>query len=95
MSLDDISVNDKTPSINTASSEKLEELSHELEDVVQDDNEVFWNGPMDPANPLNWSTRKKSVNIAIISAMTFLTPVASSMFAPGIPEVLKEFDSQR
>lgn len=38
----------------------------------------------------NW---KKTVNIVLISAMTFLTPLASSMFAPGVPEVMREFNS--
>ena len=95
MSLDDISVKHKTPSVGTATSGKLEKGSTCREAEDQHDNNVFWDGPTDPANPLNWSTLKKSINITIISAMTFLTPIASSMFAPGIPEVMQEFQSQR
>lgn len=67
---------------------------HDGEEDV-DPNIVDWDGPNDSANPLNWSLAKKSINIAILSAMTFLTPLASSMFAPGIPEVMKEFGSDR
>lgn len=55
---------------------------------------VFWDTPSDPANPLNWSITKKSINITILSAMTFLTPLASSMFAPGVPDVMREFDTK-
>lgn len=58
-----------------------------------DRNVVDWDSPNDPANPLNWSNWKKTINIALISAMTFLTPLASSMFAPGVPEVMAEFAS--
>ena len=95
MSLEDLSIKDKTPSINTPTLEKLEGGAPCAEEDVQDDGEVFWDGPVDPSNPYNWSTKKKGINIAIISAMTFLTPVASSMFAPGIPEVMQEFKSDR
>ena len=52
---------------------------------------VTWDGPDDPANPINWSTTSKFTNIGIVSALTFLTPLASSMFAPGIPLIESEF----
>lgn len=59
----------------------------------EDDSLVWWDGPDDPANPQNWSTRKKWLNIGLCSAITFVTPLASSMFAPGVPEVLETFNS--
>ncbi|GAB7349522.1 hypothetical protein MBLNU459_g0227t1 [Dothideomycetes sp. NU459] len=59
--------------------------------ALEDENIVDWDGPDDPQNPMNWSTRKKWGNIAILSALTLLTPLASSMFAPGVPELMKEF----
>lgn len=71
-----------------------ESTTHE-EDSTDDPNEVFWDGPDDTANPLNWSSTKKLFNIFILSVMTFLTPLASSMFAPSVPEVMREFDSDR
>ncbi|KAH8585651.1 major facilitator superfamily domain-containing protein [Bisporella sp. PMI_857] len=55
--------------------------------------EVWWNDDKDPANPQNWTARKKWSNIAVLSSITFLTPLASSMFAPGIAKVLAEFNS--
>lgn len=57
----------------------------------RDPNVVDWDGPDDPMNPVNWSPRKKWLNIGVLSLLTLLTPLASSMFAPGVPEVLAEF----
>ncbi len=54
---------------------------------------VTWDGSDDPANPTNWSTTSKFTNIGIVSALTFLTPLASSMFAPGIPLIENEFQN--
>ena len=44
-----------------------------------DPNIVDWDGPDDPDNPLNWSTKKKWFNIGVMAAITFLTYAA---FAP-------------
>jgi hypothetical protein len=59
----------------------------------EDPNIVDWDGPDDPANPMNFSTRFKALNVGIISALTFITPLASSMFAPGVPQLMAEFNS--
>jgi multidrug resistance protein len=40
--------------------------------------EVYWDGPSDFRNPLNWSTRKKWANIFVISVAGFLWYVAYS-----------------
>jgi len=58
-----------------------------------DSDEVWWEHPadQDPANPMNWSNGKKWSNIAVLSYVTLITPLASSMFAPGVPEVMREF----
>ncbi|GME24691.1 putative mfs multidrug protein [Neofusicoccum parvum] len=56
-----------------------------------DQNVVWWDGDSDPENPLNWSEKKKWTNLALLSCVTFITPLASSMFAPGVPQVLREF----
>ncbi|CAM1501487.1 Fc.00g034710.m01.CDS01 [Cosmosporella sp. VM-42] len=59
----------------------------------QDQNAVGWDGPDDPNNPLNWPAKKKWSNIFALSVMTLLTPLGSSMFAPGVPEIMREFHS--
>ncbi|KAH8769490.1 major facilitator superfamily domain-containing protein [Hyaloscypha finlandica] len=58
-----------------------------------DPNVVDWEGPNDPENPMNWSTKEKWRNASMLAIMALITPLASSMFAPGIPAVLKEFRS--
>jgi len=58
-----------------------------------DPNIVDWDGPTDPSNPMNWTTKAKVSNTSIIIFLTLLSPLASSMFAPGVPDVLKEFNS--
>ena len=65
------------------------------EEEKADPNLVFWDGPDDPQNPLNWSGKKKWGQIAVLSILTTLTPLASSMFAPGVPQLLDDFDNHK
>ncbi|EFE39468.1 MFS multidrug transporter, putative [Trichophyton verrucosum HKI 0517] len=58
-----------------------------------DPNIVYWDGPDDPAHPENWSSIKKVVIVSCVGLITLLTPLGSSMFAPGVGEVMKEFNS--
>ena len=44
-------------------------------------------------DPMNWPPRKKITNVALISTWTLLTPLASSMVAPGTGNILHEFGS--
>lgn len=60
---------------------------------VDANNVVFWDGPDDPENPYNWKPWVKVFNCVLISALTFVTPLASSMFAPGVPKLMREFKS--
>ncbi|KAI7654416.1 MFS general substrate transporter [Hortaea werneckii] len=63
---------------------------HEDEEE-EDPNVVDWDGPNDPHNPRNWPTKAKIFNLLLVILLTLLTPLASSMFAPGVPEVLQDF----
>ncbi|KAH6873215.1 major facilitator superfamily domain-containing protein [Alternaria rosae] len=63
------------------------------EEPERDPNVVDFDGPNDPENPMNWKASKKWGMVALISAITFLTPLASSQFAPGVPEVMRDFNS--
>ena len=58
-----------------------------------DNDTVGWDGPDDPANPLNWSASKKFVNGALVSALALITPLASSFFAPGVPQLMQDFQN--
>ncbi|PQE24361.1 hypothetical protein CJF31_00002631 [Rutstroemia sp. NJR-2017a BVV2] len=73
----------------------VEKSSQEIstEDELPDPNIITWDSPSDPQNPMNWSSLWKLSNIILISALTFVTPLASSMFAPGVPALMVEFQS--
>jgi hypothetical protein len=45
----------------------------------------------DPINARNWPTKKKWTMVAIISYYTFIPPLASSMMAPGLPEIGEKY----
>jgi multidrug resistance protein len=66
-------------------------LAVEEEQEPQDPNIVDWDGPNDPANPQNWTASKKWGIIGALGAVTLITPLASSFFAPGVPQVLRSF----
>lgn len=76
----------------------------------QDPNIVSWDGPEDPADPLNWSNTLKVINVGLVSGICLVTPLASckwrddlalpqllmsflAMFAPGVPNLMAEFQS--
>ena len=61
-------------------------------DDENDPNIVWWT-ENDPENPYNWPRWQKILNVALISALTFIAPLASSIFAPGVPAVMKEFQN--
>ncbi|KAF7981113.1 hypothetical protein HWV62_34833 [Athelia sp. TMB] len=53
---------------------------------------IGWDGPDDPANPKNWPLKRRWAATLIVSAFTFISPVASSMVAPAADQIAKEFD---
>ncbi|KIJ98787.1 hypothetical protein K443DRAFT_8895 [Laccaria amethystina LaAM-08-1] len=45
----------------------------------------------DPENARNWSLTKKWTAVSIVALYTFVSPLASSMMAPGLPEVAQNY----
>jgi multidrug resistance protein len=43
----------------------------------------------DPENPKRWQKWKKMSNVGVIAMMSIISPLASSMFTPGIEEIAK------
>lgn len=78
------------PIINTTD-DIDEEKQPDATATERDPNVVDWDGPNDPEKALNWPNKMKWGNVAVISSVTFLTPLASSMVAPAVPLVMKEF----
>ncbi|CAI7594678.1 unnamed protein product [Penicillium bialowiezense] len=52
---------------------------------------VGWEGQDDPKNPQNFSSGKKWALLSLVSAMTLVSPLASSMFSPAISFMAAEF----
>jgi hypothetical protein len=88
-------VRPKNPGPDTLASVSTpgEEEGEEEETLRDGSSTVCFDGPNDALDPLNWPFTKKWGMVLLISAITFLTPLASSMFAPSVPEVMREFGS--
>ncbi|KAL4877059.1 major facilitator superfamily domain-containing protein [Aspergillus karnatakaensis] len=69
------------------------EKGDNVESHVVAHEKVDWDGPDDPENPMNWTQGKKMQQLVFMAANTFITPLASSMFAPGIEGVMRDFHS--
>ncbi|KAK7994293.1 multidrug resistance protein [Apiospora marii] len=58
-----------------------------------DDLNIVWWEENDPEHPYNWPKWRTVVNCLLVSLMVFITPLASSIFAPGVPQLMREFQS--
>ncbi|QVM10791.1 hypothetical protein D8B26_005444 [Coccidioides posadasii str. Silveira] len=68
-----------------------EQTGSDQEESKEDENLVTWDGPDDPANPLNWARSKKWICTWIIATFAFISPLSSTMLAPALPTIAKEF----
>lgn len=59
-----------------------------------DEGIVGWDSQDDPTMPLNFPSSKKWLIVSLLSGITVLTPFASSILAPGIGVVNKEFGNE-
>ncbi|KAK1244783.1 hypothetical protein MKX08_004412 [Trichoderma sp. CBMAI-0020] len=57
---------------------------------IDDPNVVKWTGPDDPENPKNWLLKRKWAAVFCVSCFTLISPVASSMVAPGLPQISRD-----
>lgn len=76
-----------------AATTDVEKGSEEVSAEEDEANIVWWDGPEDLQNPMNFSTWRKMTTIGLVSGICFVTPLASSMFAPGVPQLMAEFKS--
>ncbi|KAH7314191.1 major facilitator superfamily domain-containing protein [Rhexocercosporidium sp. MPI-PUGE-AT-0058] len=56
-----------------------------------DNDIVGWESQDDPEMPLNFSEKRKWLLISLLGSITFISPLASSMFAPGVSFMNKDF----
>ncbi|KAJ5166738.1 MFS transporter cpaT [Penicillium canariense] len=66
--------------------------AEQVNDGPRDPNIVDWDGPDDPDNPLNWTKKRKVLATVSIALITLLTPLGSSMFAPGVSQLVRDFN---
>lgn len=67
-------------------SQSLETLN-----VQKHDHEVDWDGPNDPANPKNWKSSSRMLQVLPIAFFALNMNLAATMFAPGVDELVAEF----
>ncbi|PPJ59149.1 hypothetical protein CBER1_03062 [Cercospora berteroae] len=76
---------------STRDIEKNERNDDNSDEQENNDPDLVTWSDNDPRNPKNWSTTKVWCNLGVISFFRLLTPLASSMMAPVITLVLKDF----
>jgi multidrug resistance protein len=80
-----LAVQQPSPALAGKSNLPHDKDEQELE-AAQDDWEH------DPINARNWSSRRKWAATAIVSLYTFVSPLASSMMAPGLPKFAIQYN---
>ncbi|GJP91876.1 efflux pump antibiotic resistance protein [Aspergillus niger] len=61
-------------------------------DIVLDDKLVTWDGPDDPENPKNWSTRRKWLAVISISGFVLMSPLPTTIVSPAIDTIAEELN---
>lgn len=89
------SVRNLTPDLEKQSTNQSAETSEPSKQIFPETDLsrgiVGWDGQDDPNNPQNFIPSKKWSLLGLISAMTLISPLASSMFSPAISYVAMEF----
>ncbi|RSL55704.1 hypothetical protein CEP54_009236 [Fusarium duplospermum] len=79
---------------NDDNQEKPSRQSNSQDDSSPNDPDiVWWDSDTDPENPYHWPKWRKLTNCGLISLLTLIEPLASSIFAPGIPGLMRDFES--
>jgi multidrug resistance protein len=78
--------------LSRSRSKAKEQIPPPLHPVTDLDNGVVgWEGQDDPEMPLNYTGRRKWMVVMLLSLITFMTPFASSILAPAITFIVKDF----
>ncbi|KAM0719288.1 hypothetical protein Q7P37_005193 [Cladosporium fusiforme] len=62
-----------------------------LQPETEESNIVGWDGPQDPENPQNWSSKYKWTALMTLACMTFVVSFASSIFSTATVVTAEEF----
>ena len=78
---------------------EIKPLDHDAPDssgvlaIVEEGSTVIGWNENDPANPQNWSARRKVVNIGLVCYLSFLITLRSTFIAPGVSQIMDEFNA--
>ncbi|KFA55326.1 hypothetical protein S40293_08926 [Stachybotrys chartarum IBT 40293] len=53
---------------------------------------IAWSVVDNPDHPYNWPKLRIYTNAGILTFLAFLNPLSSSIIAPGVPQIMEEFD---
>ncbi|KAG2008276.1 multidrug transporter [Coprinopsis cinerea AmutBmut pab1-1] len=83
----------QTTAQNASSSRCSEKDPEVLADVVPKDgsDDICDDWDRDPDNARNWSRKKKWTAVTIVAFYCFVTPLSSSMMAPGLPQIAAQY----
>ncbi|KAH8771129.1 putative bicyclomycin resistance protein [Diaporthe sp. PMI_573] len=87
--------NEKIPSSDGANrqSQEVKTESDRRPPSANDDlNVIGWNGDDDPEHPFNWPSWQIVLNCIMINLASFIAPLGSTIFAPAVPQVVREFN---
>ncbi|KAL7951718.1 major facilitator superfamily domain-containing protein [Trichoderma barbatum] len=76
--------------MDTTDMEKSADTTPSTLNSETSDPEQIWLGSKH--NPLNWPQSKKYQAIGLISFQAFISPLASSIMAPGLPEIAENYN---
>ncbi|KAI1766321.1 major facilitator superfamily domain-containing protein [Hypoxylon sp. FL1150] len=83
---------DRPPSVAESRDVESRDAEKGTETPKQNDsNVVGFDGDDDPTNPYNWPAWKTYTNSLLLIFVTFVTPLVSSICAPGVPQIMAEF----
>ncbi|KAG0649326.1 Cyclopiazonic acid biosynthesis cluster T [Hyphodiscus hymeniophilus] len=74
----------KAPTLSNQVPEVLD-AGEALPDEKSRPSKVSWENDNDPQNPMKWNSSLRWQNLGLISAMSLVTPLSSTMFAPSVP----------
>ncbi|KAH7313949.1 major facilitator superfamily domain-containing protein [Stachybotrys elegans] len=57
-----------------------------------DQDTIAWPVDDNPDHPYNWPKLRIYTNAGILTFLAFLNPLSSSIIAPGVPQIMEEFD---
>jgi hypothetical protein len=64
---------------------------HTFPETDLDRGIIGWDGQDDPAHPQNFASGRKWALLAVVSTVSFISPLASSMFSPALRSLSEDF----